>query len=83
MLENNEKSSLIKAIDLALAQEWERAHEIVQDLNSQEAAWIHAVLHRIEGDNSNAAYWYRQAGRRVSTLQPKEELNQIKLSLNG
>jgi hypothetical protein len=83
MLKNNEKCTLMEAIDLAIAEEWDRAHQIVQDLNSKEAAWIHAVLHRIEGDNSNAAYWYRQAGRKVSTLQPNEELDQIKRSLNS
>ena len=40
---------------------WSEAHEIVQDLNTKEAAWIHAYLHRKEGDDWNAGYWYRQA----------------------
>jgi hypothetical protein len=41
--------------------DWDRAHEIVMRENSQQAAWVHAHLHRIEGDISNAGYWYRQA----------------------
>lgn len=42
---------------------WVRAHEIVQDLDGKEAAWIHAYLHRKEGDLWNARYWYDRAGR--------------------
>lgn len=41
--------------------EWERAHEIVQQLDNVMAARIHAYLHRKEGDDWNARYWYRQA----------------------
>jgi len=47
--------------------DWDRAHKIVQDESSREAAWVHAHLHRIEGDLGNAAYWYRQAGQPVAT----------------
>jgi hypothetical protein len=43
--------------------EWDRAHAIVQDDQGRDAAWVHAHLHRIEGDLGNAAYWYRRAGR--------------------
>jgi hypothetical protein len=42
---------------------WSQAHALVQDQSSREAAWVHAYLHRLEGDVSNARYWYRQAGR--------------------
>jgi hypothetical protein len=45
--------------------DWERAHTIVMGLESAEAAWVHAHLHRIEGDDANARYWYREAGRPV------------------
>ncbi len=41
--------------------DWEGAHMLVQDDPSKEAAWVHAHLHRIEGDMANAAYWYRKA----------------------
>ena len=43
--------------------DWERAHQTVQDLDTPAAAWVHAYLHRREGDQSNARYWYRLAGR--------------------
>jgi hypothetical protein len=43
--------------------EWSRAHEIAQDISSPEASWVHAYLHRKEGDASNADYWYARAGK--------------------
>ncbi|HWQ33941.1 MAG TPA: hypothetical protein VNQ79_13910 [Blastocatellia bacterium] len=43
--------------------DWHRAHEIVQDLDTREAAAVHAYLHRREGDESNARYWYRRADK--------------------
>jgi len=46
--------------------QWDAAHGIVQDEASREAAWVHAYLHRVEGDVANAGYWYRQAGRPVA-----------------
>jgi len=46
---------------------WDKAHAIVMDENGRDAAWVHAHLHRIEGDAGNAAYWYRQARKPVAT----------------
>lgn len=43
--------------------DWDRAHACVQDSEAADAAWVHAHLHRREGDLANAAYWYRRAGR--------------------
>jgi Tfp pilus assembly protein PilF len=43
--------------------DWEKAHTIIQDIEDKDAAWIHAYLHRKEGDNWNADYWYRRAGK--------------------
>ena len=45
---------------------WDRAHQTVQDLESGDAAWVHAYLHRKEGDLSNARYWYRRASQTES-----------------
>lgn len=45
--------------------DWKRAHESVQQDQSVEGAWVHAYLHRKEGDPSNAAYWYSRAGKPV------------------
>jgi hypothetical protein len=47
--------------------EWDRAHALVQDDEGRDAAWVHAHLHRVEGDLPNAAYWYRRAGRPLET----------------
>lgn len=44
---------------------WAASHETAQDIVSREGAWVHAYLHRKEGDAPNAAYWYRRAGRPV------------------
>lgn len=43
--------------------DWEAAHELAQAQDDAEGAWVHAWLHRIEGDLGNADYWYRRAGR--------------------
>lgn len=42
---------------------WERAHEVCQQAKSREGDWVHAYLHRKEGDAGNAGYWYSRAGR--------------------
>jgi hypothetical protein len=52
-----------KALYWDKVENWDKAHELVQDLNTPEAAWIHAYLHRKEEDEGNAAYWYRKAGK--------------------
>jgi|UniRef100_UPI00404ADB9C hypothetical protein len=53
--------------------EWEKAHRRVQDDASTEAAWVHAYLHRKEGDASNAAYWYARARRPEPKTTLEEE----------
>ena len=45
--------------------DWDRAHRIAQDIAGGEGAWVHAYLHRREGDQSNAEYWYNRAARPV------------------
>ena len=52
-----------KALEADKSGNWTKAHELVQDLSTAEAAWIHAYLHRKEGDRFNAGYWYNRAGR--------------------
>lgn len=63
--ERGRHDALVRALDLCAAGEWDAAHAIVQDEASREAAWVHAHLHRVEGDPSNAAYWYARAARPV------------------
>ena len=43
--------------------DWDKAHKIVMDEGGKDCAWVHAYLHRVEGDAANARYWYRQAGK--------------------
>ena len=53
--------------------DWEAAHGVAQDIDDPTGAWVHAYLHRKEGDSGNAAYWYRRAGRPVSQLSLADE----------
>ena len=43
--------------------DWNKAHSIIQNIEDKKAAWVHAYLHRKEGDIGNADYWYRRAGK--------------------
>ena len=58
-------ASLLAALWHERKGDWTRAHEIAQDIEGQDAAWVHAYLHRREGDFANAGYWYRHARREV------------------
>ncbi len=66
-------SVYLKALWYDAKGDWNAAHEIIQDLNDKRAAWIHAYLHRAEGDISNADYWYRRADRQRPSISLKEE----------
>jgi hypothetical protein len=52
----------IKALDLARKGDWDESHKLVQQYSDKLSCLIHAYLHRVEGDISNASYWYRHAG---------------------
>lgn len=52
------RQQLIQACNLALQGEWDASHNIAQDYSDPIANWIHAVLHKIEGDVWNSNYWY-------------------------
>jgi len=62
-----ELSPALQGLWWAAKGDWNRAHVLVQDDPSREAAWVHAYLHRVEGDLGNAGYWYRRAGRAAAT----------------
>jgi len=53
--------------------DWERAHSCAQDDEGPEGAWVHAYLHRKEGDRGNAGYWYRRAGKAFCEESLSEE----------
>jgi hypothetical protein len=63
--------------------DWEKAHEVAQDVEGVQGAWVHAYLHRKEGDQSNASYWYRRAGRSVAKGDLDVEWQQIVEELLG
>jgi hypothetical protein len=61
--------------------DWDAAHRVAQDIDDESGAWVHAYLHRKEGDAGNAAYWYRRAGRPVAAGSLEEEWAQIASAL--
>ena len=76
---------LVKAVGRALAGDWQAAHVIVQDYDADPmAAWIHAVVHRMEGDLDNARYWYGRCGRSLRPqLSTEAELREIEAELRS
>jgi hypothetical protein len=75
---------LIQAIDLTLAGEWDKAHKAVQEFENKKAYWVHAVLHKIEGDEDNSRYWYSRAGKMEHFgMDSTAELELIRKELSG
>jgi hypothetical protein len=75
----------LEAVELALGGDWQAAHLIVQDHEADPtAAWIHAVVHRMEGDVANARYWYRRSGRELREgVSTNAELREIQAALRA
>lgn len=63
--------------------DWTKAHESAQQDEGPEGAWVHAYLHRKEGDASNAGYWYRRASKTPSRKSLPEEWTEITAALLG
>jgi hypothetical protein len=61
--------------------DWDAAHQTAQDIESPDGAWIHAYLHRKEGDLANAGYWYRRAKKPESRESLDAEWASIVTSL--
>ena len=74
-------SSLLLALWHDARGDRKRAHELAQDVDDCDGAWIHAYLHRKEGDTGNAGYWYRRAGRPAATDALEAEWERIVGSL--
>jgi hypothetical protein len=68
-------SDYLKSLWYDATGDWENAHNIIQNIDDKTAAWIHAYLHRKEGDTGNADYWYQRAGKKrpVTTLEQEWE----------
>lgn len=70
-------STLLQALWYDAKGDWEKAHAIAQDANTKDGFWIHAYLHRKEGDQFNAQYWYDRANRSMPEVSLEEEWNSI------
>ncbi len=76
-------AALIGAVERARAGDWEAAHLVAQDHEEDAlASWLHAIVHRMEGDDGNAAYWYRRSGR-VRSGTVAEELARLREELGA
>ena len=71
----------LQALWFAAKGDWHRAHHTVQSDESAAAAWVHAYLHRVEGDLSNARYWYQRAERGPATVTLDDEWSDIAMTL--
>jgi hypothetical protein len=63
--------------------DWDKAHRIVMKEDDGDAAWVHAYLHRVEGDLDNAGYWYRRARRAAASGSLEAEWDAIATALIG
>jgi hypothetical protein len=61
--------------------DWQSAHELAQDVHTRDGSWIHAYLHRKEGDLANAGYWYSRAGKSVPSQSLEAEWESISREL--
>ncbi|HUP12349.1 MAG TPA: hypothetical protein VM187_09065 [Niastella sp.] len=73
----SEASVYLKALWYDAKGDWNEAHQLIQDLADKNASWIHAYLHRKEGDVWNADYWYRKAGRQRPTVSLQQEWEEL------
>lgn len=75
-------SLLKQSVELALAGDWDASHRIAQEYSDTTANWIHAVLHKIEGDVWNSKYWYaRTAGRQYEDYT--DAYDELRVILNS
>jgi hypothetical protein len=70
-------SDHLKALWYDAKDDWEQSHTIIQDIDDINAAWIHAYLHRKEGDIWNADYWYNKAGKKRPSVSLDQEWENI------
>ena len=72
---------LLRALWHAAKDQWDEAHRIAQDDDGKDGAWVHAYLHRVEGDEANAGYWYRRARRPHCQSSLEDEWGEIAQAL--
>jgi len=69
---------LIRALELDKAGDWEEAHRLAQSVENKNGYWLHAYLHRKEGDPANAGYWYARADQPVPDDSLEAEWERLK-----
>jgi hypothetical protein len=74
-------NTLLQALWHDAKEDWHMAHNLAQEIETSEGSWIHAYLHRKEGDESNARYWYSRAGRKFPKSSLSEEWEEIASTL--
>lgn len=67
----------IEALQLEKNGDWDASHRLIQQYNTDEACWIHAYLHRVEGDLGNASYWYSHARKPIRKGSLEEEWQEL------
>ncbi len=76
-------NKLLQALELDKNNNWNAAHKIVQEINHPLAFWIHAYLHRKEGDSGNASFWYSSASRSFPNYSLEQEWKEIHDEIKG
>ena len=74
---SDSKTRLLEALNADKNGQWEQAHRIVQSMEEPDAYWIHAYLHRKEGDLSNSGYWYNRAGKDMPEYALDQEWQEL------
>lgn len=67
----------LQSLELVAQGDWDGAHRIIQEYEDSLACLVHGYLHRVEGDNGNAAYWYHRAGQSIPVNSVPEEFDRL------
>ncbi|MCB2219374.1 MAG: hypothetical protein KQI35_03190 [Bacteroidetes bacterium] len=76
------RSIYIQALQMEKNGDWDGSHRLIQQYHTAEACWIHAYLHRVEGDLGNAGYWYARAGKSMPQYDLNREWQELMESIN-
>jgi len=77
----NEISLLLKALWFDARGDWDAAHNLAQDVHTPDGSWMHAYLHRKEGDQYNAQYWYNRTHRKMPAYSLEQEWEELVTAL--
>lgn len=76
-------SKALKALWYDGKSDWTKAHDVAQEEHTKEGSWVHAYLHRKEGDLGNASYWYNRAGKKIASGSLDQEWEEMAKALLG